>query len=70
MSVEKLRERIRKTKNPAMIDLSITTDQIPDSILSEQESVVAAIHAYGKLDVKFAELSGIPVCEPLSVPFK
>ena len=49
MSVEKLRERIRKTKNPSMIDLSITTDQIPDSILAEQESAVAAIHVYGKL---------------------
>ena len=48
MSVDKLLERIRKTKNPSMIDLSITPDQIPTPILEEQGSAAPAIEAYGK----------------------
>ena len=47
MSVEKLLERIRKTKNPSVIDLSITQDQIPAAILDEHENAMAAIEAYG-----------------------
>lgn len=49
MSVEKLRERVRKTKNPSMIDLSITKDQIPESITNPQGSTTGAIEAYAKL---------------------
>lgn len=46
MSVEKLLERIRKTKNPSMIELSVTSDQIPESILNGHESTVAVIEDY------------------------
>jgi orotidine-5'-phosphate decarboxylase len=48
MSVEKLLERIRKTKNPSVIDLSITPDQIPASI-GENIDTATAIESFGNL---------------------
>ena len=48
MSVEKLLERIRKTKNPSVIDLSIVPEQIPNSILNESDTTIAAIESYGR----------------------
>lgn len=48
MSVDKLLERIRKTKNPSVIDLSITPNQIPQSFIAEQDSLLLAMETYGK----------------------
>ena len=48
MSVDKLLERIRKTKNPSVIDLSVMREQIPDSILNESETTIAAMESYGR----------------------
>lgn len=48
MSVDKLLERIRKTKNPSVIDLSITPNQIPQSFIVEQDGLLLAIETYGK----------------------
>ena len=47
MSVEKLLERIRKTKNPSVLDLSMTADQIP-GVIRENQEFSAAMEAYGK----------------------
>lgn len=38
MSVDKLQEKIRKLKNPSVIDLSVTQSQIPPHILEEEGS--------------------------------
>lgn len=48
MSVDKLQEKIRKSKNPVVIDLTILPEQIPQSILQEQDDFCAAYKVYGK----------------------
>ena len=45
MSVDKLQERIRKMKNPSVIDLWVQPEQIPAHILQEEGSFV---RAYGR----------------------
>lgn len=45
MSVDKLQDRIRKLKNPSVLDLSYSADQVPPYILGEEET---PIRAYGK----------------------
>ena len=42
MSIDKLQDKIRKLKNPSMVDLSIDPDQIPPHILQEENSVIFA----------------------------
>ena len=38
MSVDKLQEKIRKLKNPSVVDLSVSESQIPPHILEEEGS--------------------------------
>lgn len=45
MSVDKLHERIRKFKNPSMVDFGIEMDAIPNHILEEEPN---ACMAYGR----------------------
>ena len=42
MSIDKLQDKIRKLKNPSMVDLSIDPDQIPPHILHEENSAIFA----------------------------
>lgn len=42
MSIDKLQERIRKTKNPSVVDFGILTEHIPPHLLEEEGSFVAA----------------------------
>lgn len=43
MSVEKLQEKIRKYKNPSVIDLSVRPSQLPPHILTEEGSAAKAM---------------------------
>ena len=36
MSIDKLQEKIRKMKNPSMVDFSVDLSQIPPHILEEE----------------------------------
>lgn len=42
MSVDKLQEMIRKTKNPSVVDLSVTTKELPPYLLTEEGSFSGA----------------------------
>lgn len=42
MSIDKLHEKIRKLKNPTMVDLGIKTDGIPAHLLEEEGGTLAA----------------------------
>ena len=42
MSVDKLHERIRKMKNPSMVDFSVDYGCIPTHILQQEESILSA----------------------------
>lgn len=54
MSVDKLQDRIRKLKNPTVVDLTILPEQVPPHILQEQGDFCDAYKAYAK-----ALLSGL-----------
>ena len=41
MSIDKLQEKIRKTKNPTMMDLSLSPWDIPQMVRSQFESAAA-----------------------------
>lgn len=43
MSVDKLREKIRKCKNPSVIDLSVRPSQLPPHILESEGSAAKAV---------------------------
>lgn len=45
MSIDVLQEKIRKTKNPAMIDLALKSSDLPPNLLKEEGSAAAA---YGR----------------------
>ncbi len=42
MSVDMLQDKIRKMKNPSMVDFGIRADQIPPQLLEEEETYVKA----------------------------
>ena len=42
MSIDKLQERIRKVKNPSMVEFSLNLDRIPMHLLNEEQSEVMA----------------------------
>lgn len=46
MSIEKLQERIRRTKNPSVLNLSLTDSQIPKPILDQQPTFSSACREY------------------------
>lgn len=48
MSIDKLQERIRKTKNPAVLELRMTESDIPPAILSASDSVAAAMGFFSR----------------------
>lgn len=57
MSIDKLQDKIRKLKNPSMVDFTVTADQIPEALIEEQGSFVKA---YGKFCLELMEgLKGI-----------
>lgn len=57
MSIDVLQDKIRKTKNPSMIDLTLKASDLPPYLLEEEGSAVAA---YGKFCLKLIdELKGI-----------
>ena len=45
MSIDILHEKIRKLKNPSMLDLTILPEQLPPHLLAEEGS---AVSAYGR----------------------
>ncbi len=45
MSIDVLQEKIRKTKNPSMVDLSLNAGDLPPHLLAEE---VSAAKAYGR----------------------
>ena len=42
MSIDKLQEKIRKLKNPSMVDFSFELDKIPPHILAEEKNEILA----------------------------
>ena len=42
MSIDRLQDKIRKTKNPAVLDLDMTKEQIPPHLLAEEGSFLKA----------------------------
>ena len=48
MAVDTLQEKIRKTKNPTMLELCFGKDDIPAPILEEAGSLAAAFSAYAR----------------------
>ena len=48
MAVDTLQEKIRKTKNPTMLELCFGKEDIPASILEEAGSLAAAFSVYGR----------------------
>ena len=45
MSVEKLQQKIRKLKNPTVIDFTVPLKRIPEFLMGEEGTLVAA---YGR----------------------
>ncbi len=48
MSVDTLQEKIRKSKNPTMLELCISKEDVPPQIMSEEGSVSAAVARYSR----------------------
>lgn len=48
MSVDALQEKIRKTKNPSVLELSVAASQIPPHILQEEEGTGAAYFRFSR----------------------
>lgn len=48
MAVDTLQEKIRKTKNPTMLELCFGKEDIPASVLSQADSVSAAFAVYAR----------------------
>ena len=48
MSIDKLQEKIRKLKNPSMVDLFVDLDQIPPHILEEESNEILAYERFCK----------------------
>lgn len=46
MSIDKLQEKIRKLKNPSMVDFSVDLDQIPPYILEEESNEILAYERF------------------------
>lgn len=46
MSIDRLQERIRKTKNPSVIDLTVSKHMMPDCVLEQADSWQKAYLAY------------------------
>lgn len=46
MSIDKLQERIRKLKNPSMVDFSVDLGQIPPHILEEESNEILAYERF------------------------
>ena len=46
MSIDKLQEKIRKLKNPSMIDLSLDLEKIPPCILEQEQNEIFAYERY------------------------
>ena len=46
MSVDKLQEKIRKLKNPSVLDLRVSAEQIPPHLLESASSYAAAYRTY------------------------
>lgn len=56
MAIDRLQEKIRKLKNPCIVDLSAAKEHIPPHILSQERSFT---HAYGRFCTELLEgLSG------------
>ena len=57
MSMDRLQEKIRKTKNPSVIDFDVLKDQLPPHLLTEEGTYV---RAYGRFCIELMEgLRGI-----------
>ena len=48
MAIDKLQDKIRKIKNPAMLDFSLDMEKIPPHILLEEASVCAAYERFAR----------------------
>lgn len=46
MAIDKLQEKIRKMKNPSMVDLSVELEQIPPHIIAQEQSEFLAYERY------------------------
>lgn len=59
MSVDLLQERIRKMKNPSIVDMTATADMIPQEVMQAHEDFLGAYGAYCK-----EILEGLAQCVP------
>ena len=48
MSVDLLHEKIRKLKNPSVIDFTMSQDMIPEAVLKENDDFILAYRVYAK----------------------
>ena len=48
MSIDKLQEKIRKLKNPSMVDISLEIERIPPHLLEEEHSEFLAYERFGR----------------------
>lgn len=48
MSVDLLQKKIRKCKNPSVVDFTISADMIPASVMEQEGSFIPACHVYAK----------------------
>jgi hypothetical protein len=48
MSVDKLQEKIRKQKNPSMVDFSVDLTQIPPYIMEAEHNEILAYERFSK----------------------
>ena len=46
MAIDKLQERIRKLKNPSMVDFSVELDKLPPHILAEESNEILAYERF------------------------
>ena len=48
MSIDVLQKKIRKLKNPAVLHLALTPDQVPEALRAAHETDTAACGAYAR----------------------
>ena len=42
MAIDKLQERIRKLKNPSMVDFSVEVEKLPPHLIAEEKNEILA----------------------------
>ena len=62
MSIDVLQDKIRKTKNPSMVDLALCVSDLPPHLLAEEEN---SAKAYGRFCREILEKHQKKLCPAL-----